>query len=107
MEVKITANNFEEEVLKSDIPVLVDFYADWCGPCKMLAPIIAQLAEEYQGKCKIGKCNIDDDITLAQKFRVMSVPTIIIFQNGEAVATSVGVVSKNDLMDKINQVISA
>ncbi len=107
MEVKITANNFEEEVLKSDIPVLVDFYADWCGPCKMLAPIIAQLAEEYQGKCKIGKCNIDDDITLAQKFRVMSVPTIIIFQNGEAVTTSVGVVSKNDLMDKINQVISA
>ena len=106
MEVKITVNNFEEEVLKSDIPVLVDFYADWCGPCKMLAPIIAQLAEEYQGKCKIGKCNIDDDITLAQKFRGMSVPTIIIFKNGEAVTTSVGVVSKNDLADKINQAIS-
>ncbi len=106
MEVKITANNFEEEVLKSDIPVLVDFYADWCGPCKMLAPIVAQLAEEYQGKCKIGKCNIDDDITLAQKFRVMSVPTIIVFKNGEAVVTSVGVVSKNELKDKINQVIS-
>ena len=106
MEVKITVNNFEEEVLKSDIPVLIDFYADWCGPCKMLAPIIAQLAEEYQGKCKIGKCNIDDDITLAQKFRVMSVPTIIIFKNGEAVTTSVGVVSKNDLADKINQAIS-
>ena len=106
MEVKITVNNFEEEVLKSDIPLLVDFYADCCGPCKMLAPIIAQLAEEYQGKCKIGKCNIDDDITLAQKFRVMSVPTIIIFKNGEAVTTSVGVVSKNDLADKINQAIS-
>lgn len=106
MEVKITANNFEEEVLKSDIPVLVDFYADWCGPCKMLAPIVAKLAEEYQGKCKIGKCNIDDDITLAQKFRVMSVPTIIIFKNGEAVVNSVGVVSQNELKDKINQVIS-
>lgn len=107
MEVKITQSNFEEEVLKSDMPVLVDFYADWCGPCKMLAPIIAQLAEEYQGKCKVGKCNIDDDITLAQKFRVMSVPTIIIFKNGEAVITSVGVVSKNELKDKIDQVISA
>ena len=106
MEIKITQANFEEEVLKSEVPVLVDFYADWCGPCKMLAPIIGQLAEEFDGICKVGKCNIDDDITLAQKFRVMSVPTIIIFKNGEAVATSVGVVSENELKEKINQAIS-
>jgi thioredoxin 1 len=106
MEIKITQANFEEEVLKSEVPVLVDFYADWCGPCKMLAPIIGQLAEEFDGICKVGKCNIDDDITLAQKFRVMSVPTIIIFKNGEAVVTSVGVVSKNELKEKINQVIN-
>ncbi len=104
MEIKITEGNFEEEVLKSDIPVLVDFYADWCGPCKMLAPIIAQLAEEYDGRCKVGKCNIDDDITLAQKYRVMSVPTIIIFKQGEAVTTSVGVVSKNELKQKIDKI---
>lgn len=106
MEVKITQANFEEEVLNSKIPVLVDFYADWCGPCKMLAPIIGQLAEEFQGVCKVGKCNIDDDIALAQKFRVMSVPTLVFFKNGEVVATSVGVVSKNELVEKINQVIA-
>ncbi len=106
MEVKITVNNFEEEVLKSEKPVLVDFYADWCGPCKMLAPIIAQLAEEFQGVCKVGKCNIDDDLALAQKFQVMSVPTVIFFKDGEAVLTSIGVVSKNELKDKINQVCS-
>lgn len=106
MELKITEANFEEEVLKSEIPVLVDFYAQWCGPCKMMAPLVAQLAESFSGKCKVGKCDIDDNMSLAQKFRVMSVPTFIIFKGGEVVETAIGVISKNDLEAKIKQYIS-
>lgn len=105
MELKITESNFEEEVLKSSQPVLVDFYADWCGPCKMMAPLVAQLAEEYEGKCKVGKCNIDENMNLAQKYRVMSIPTLMIFKDGEAVTTTVGAVSKNELMSKMDAVL--
>lgn len=102
MEIVITESNFEEEVLKSDVPVLVDFYADWCGPCKMMAPIVKELAEKFAGKCKVGKCNIDENIRVAQNYRVMSIPTFIIFKNGEAVSTAVGAMSKNDLENKVN-----
>ena len=106
MELKITDANFEEEVLKSELPVLVDFYADWCGPCKMMAPIVADLAGAYEGKCKVGKCNIDENMELAGKYRVMSIPTIILFKAGEAVSTTVGAVSKNELEGKIAQVLA-
>lgn len=105
MELKITESNFEEEVLKSSQPVLVDFFADWCGPCKMMAPLVEQLAAEYEGKCKVGKCNIDENMNLAQKYRVMSIPTIIVFKDGEAVSTTVGAVSKNELAGKIDAVL--
>ena len=105
MEMVITENNFEEEVLKSEIPVLVDFYADWCGPCKMMAPIVKELAEKFDGKCKVGKCNIDENLKVAQNYRVMSIPTFIVFKNGEAVVTAVGAMSKNDLESKINAVL--
>ena len=91
--------------MESSVPVLVDFYAQWCGPCKMMAPLISQLAESFEGKCKVGKCDIDDNMALAQKYRVMSVPTMIIFKNGEPVSTTIGVVSKNELEGKINQVL--
>lgn len=106
MELKITDNNFETEVKKSNIPVLVDFYADWCGPCKMMAPLVAQLAEAYDGKCKIGKCNVDENQKLAREFRVMSIPTFIFFKDGKAVETLIGAVSKNELEVKIKQVLA-
>lgn len=106
MEVIITDSNFEEEVMKSSLPVLVDFYADWCGPCKMMAPIVAQMAEAYEGKCKVGKCNIDENMELAQKYRVMSIPTLMIFKGGEVVSTSVGAVTKNELENKLKQVLA-
>ena len=105
MEMVITENNFEEEVLKSEIPVLVDFYADWCGPCKMMAPIVKELAEKFDGKCKVGKCNIDENLKVAQNYRVMSIPTFIVFKNGEVVVTAIGAMSKNDLESKINAVL--
>ncbi len=91
-------NNFEEEVLKSDKPVLVDFWASWCGPCRMFAPIIDTVAEEYPDEVKVGKINVDEENELAQQYRVASIPTLIMFQNGEAMKRSVGVISKEDIV---------
>lgn len=93
-EVILTQNNFEEEVLKSDIPVLVDFWASWCGPCKMLAPTIAEIAKEYEGKVKVCKLNIDDDSSVAIKYGIASIPTVVLFKNGEVADKSVGFVPK-------------
>ncbi len=96
-----TDANFEAEVLNSELPVLVDFYADWCGPCKMIAPVINQLAEEYEGKFNIGKLNVDQNGTTAQKYRVMSIPTLLIFKNGEVVDKIVGAASKSVFDQKL------
>lgn len=101
LEVEITNQNFEEEVLKSEIPVLVDFYATWCGPCKMLSPIISEIAEEYQGKIKVGKVNVDEQTQLAIKFQVASIPTLILFKNGNPVKSSVGFQSKLELEEML------
>ncbi|MFI3213468.1 MAG: thioredoxin [Eubacteriales bacterium] len=106
MEMKFKSANFEKEVLNSEIPVVVDFFADWCGPCRMMAPIIEKLAEDYEGKAKIGKLNIDENLELAQKYNVMSIPTIIIFNKGVEVETIVGMVSKNEIIDKIEKVLA-
>ncbi|CRZ35673.1 thioredoxin [Herbinix hemicellulosilytica] len=102
MAFKFTDDNFKTEALESDKLVLVDFYADWCGPCKMMAPIIDELAEEYEGSVKIGKLNVDENPETTRKYRVMSIPTMIIFKNGEAIDNVVGVVSKNVLKEKLD-----
>ena len=100
-ELKITAANFENEVLRSDKPVLLDFYADWCGPCKMLSPVLHELAEEKSGTLKVGKVNVDEQMDLARQFRVVSIPTLIIFKNGQEVQRMVGVTSKEELKDAL------
>ena len=89
-ELKITVANFENEVLNSDKPVLLDFYADWCGPCKMLAPVLHEIAEENAGTLKVGKINVDEQMELAMRFQVSSIPMLVVFKNGKAVAKSVG-----------------
>lgn len=104
MEYVFDSSNFETEVLNSDIPVLVDFYADWCGPCKMMAPIVHQLADAYAGRVKIGKLNVDNCLDIAQKYRVMSIPTFIFFKDGQVVETAVGGMSKAELENKIQKI---
>lgn len=101
MEYTFTTANFEEEVLQSDLPVLVDFYADWCGPCKMMAPVVEQIATQMEGKLKVGKCNIDDNMPLAQKYRVANIPTFMIFKNGEQAAIFMGAMGTEEFVEKL------
>jgi len=96
-EITVTKDNFEEEVLKSELPVLVDFWAPWCGPCRMLAPAVAQIAEEFEGKAKVCKINVDEEEELSAQFGIASIPTVLIFRNGEVTETSVGLRSKAQL----------
>lgn len=98
-ELTITINNFEQEVLKSDKPVIVDFWAPWCGPCQMMGPVIKELSEEADGKYIVGKINIDEEAALAERFNIMSIPTIKIFKDGKEVASSLGVVSKGKIKE--------
>lgn len=105
MEKVFTSENFEAEVLKSEIPVMVDFYADWCGPCKMMGPIVEELATEYAGRISIGKLNVDDSSDIAMKYGVMSIPTLIIFSKGEVFRKEVGLQPKKLLVGDLNQVL--
>lgn len=96
-EIKITKENFEAEVIQSDKPVLLDFWATWCGPCRMLAPIVEDIAKEYDGKIKVGKVNVDEEPELAGAFQVASIPTVVILKNGKIVNQSIGYKPKEEL----------
>ena len=89
-EITLTKDNFKEEVLNSDKPVLVDFWATWCGPCRMVAPIVAEIAEEHEGTLKVGKVNVDDEPELAMEYGISSIPTLLVFKGGDVVNRSVG-----------------
>ena len=102
VEIKLTEKNFEEEVLKEEKLVLVDFWASWCGPCQMLAPVLSQFAEEHKNKLKVGKVNVDEQRDLAIKYNITSIPTLILFKNGEIVNVSVGFHSKAELKEIVN-----
>ena len=103
MEYTFTSDNFEEEVLKSDVPVLVDMFATWCGPCKMMAPVVAQLAEEYEVTVKVGKLDIDQNVDIVAQYKIMSVPTFLVIKDGEVKAKLIGAVSKEELVEAIDQ----
>jgi|TARA_Y100001954_G_scaffold87407_1_gene95830 thioredoxin 1 len=105
MALEITDSNFEETVLKSDKPVLVDFWAAWCGPCRMVGPIIDELSEEYEGKAVVGKVDIDSNQQYAAQFGVRNIPTVLVFKNGELVDRKVGVSSKNDYAQALDNLI--
>ncbi len=100
---KFTDENFQREVLEAEGLVVVDFYADWCGPCKMMAPIVEELAEEYIGQVKIGKMNVDDNPNVPGGYRIMSIPTMMFIKNGEVVDKIVGGIPKSELVEKIQQ----
>ncbi|MBQ8624320.1 MAG: thioredoxin [Oscillospiraceae bacterium] len=100
-EITLTSLNFEAEVKASELPVLVDFWATWCGPCKMIAPVVAEIAEELDGKLKVGKVNVDDESELTKSFGITSIPTLIIFKDGELKETSVGYKTKEALLELV------
>jgi thioredoxin 1 len=102
-EIKFNDKNFEAEVLKSDQPVLVDFYADWCGPCRMLAPIIEELSKEFEGKAKIGKLSTEDSPEITQKYSIMSIPALKIFKKGKIVWEAVGLQQKAKLVEELKK----
>ena len=97
-------NNFQQEVLQSRIPVLVDFYADWCGPCQVAGPVLSELAEEYEGKIKVGKLNVDEGQQTAAKYSVMTIPTVIIFKEGKEISRQVGFPGKEGYLKLITNV---
>ncbi|MDP2940300.1 MAG: thioredoxin [Candidatus Omnitrophota bacterium] len=101
--VHLSEKTFNEEVIKSNLPVLVDFWAQWCGPCKRIAPIIDELSQEYAGKIKIAKVNVDEEPNIASRYGIMSIPTLIIFKAGKAVDQIIGLLSKAQLKSKINE----
>lgn len=102
MALEITDANFEELVLKSDKPVLVDFWAEWCGPCRMVGPVVEELSKEYEGKAIVGKVNVDNNSGISAKYGIRNIPTLLFFKNGEVVEKHVGVAAKNVLAEKLN-----
>ena len=102
MEITLIKENFVAEVLESELQFLVDFWASWCGPCKMLAPTVAEIAEEYSGKVKVGKVNVDEEDELSREYGIVSIPTVILFKDGKPAKSSVGLVPKENLVAMFN-----
>ena len=102
----LNAENFETEVLNSELPVLVDFYADWCNPCKMMAPVVEALAEELKERCKVGKLDVQENLLIAQKYRVANIPNFILFLNGKPAANFVGLMSAEEFRDKVEEALA-
>lgn len=103
--ITITDDNFESEVINSDLPVLIDFWAVWCGPCKIIAPVVEQLAEEYDGKLKVGKLDVDNNQESSIKYGVRSIPTLLLFKNGQVKDTIIGAVAKQQIVQKVNSIL--
>jgi len=103
--VQLRKSNWEEEVLKSDIPVMVDFWAPWCAPCKMVSPIVLELAEEYEGRIKVGQLNTDEESEIAIEYGIMSIPTLMFFKRGEVIDQVIGAVPKEYIIQKIEEVL--
>lgn len=101
----LSDSNFKKEVLESSLAVLVDFWATWCAPCRMIAPILEELAKEYAGKLKIGKLNVDENPKITNQYGIMSIPTLILFKNGKVVQQAVGALNKNELKKKIEEIL--
>jgi len=100
--ITLTDSSFEEQVIKSDIPVLIDFWAIWCGPCQMVAPVVAELAQEYDGRLRVGKMDVDSNKAVAMNYGIRSIPTLLLFKNGQVVEQIIGAVSKSQLIEKIS-----
>jgi thioredoxin 1 len=100
--ITLTEANFQQEVMESPVPVLVDFWATWCGPCRMLSPVVDEIAQEYAGKVKVGKVNVDDEMGLAMAYQVNSIPTLLVFRQGQLVDQSVGVVPKAHILSMLS-----
>ena len=107
VDITFTDNNFDEEVLKSPTPVVVDFWAEWCAPCRIVSPTIDQLGEDYKGKVKVGKVNVDEQPNTPQTYGIMSIPTILIFKNGQPVKTMIGAQGKENYQNAIEEVLGS
>jgi len=105
MALEVNDSNFEEVVIKSDIPVLVDFWAEWCGPCRMIAPIIEEIAEQYKGKALVVKCDVDSSPNVAAKYSIRNIPTVLFFKDGKIADKQVGAVPKNSFLTKLNALV--
>ena len=103
--VEITDTNFEQEVLKSNVPVLIDFWAVWCGPCRVIAPVVEEIAGEYEGKLKVGKLDVDNNPQVAVKYGIRSIPTLLIFNNGEVSDQMIGALPKAQIVDRVERVM--